>query len=198
MRSKAVLFALALGLVVAPVQGAFAFGIGSGLGSVKRLVEPKFISDRGATLAPMGHVVFCSRNPEECRVRGVAVVKLTEARSNELRRVNAQINRQIRAVNDKGDGLGDTWSIAVTKGDCEDFALTKRRELIRLGWPSRALRIAVARTPWGEGHAVLVVRTSDGDLVLDNRTSRIVPWHKTDLTWLKIQSQANARQWRAI
>ena len=36
----------------------------------------------------------------------------------------------------------------------------------------RALRIAVARTPPpGEGHAVLVVKTNNGDMVLDNRTN---------------------------
>jgi len=43
-----------------------------------------------------------------------------------------------------------------------------------------------------------VVKTSKGDLVLDNRTSAIRPWKNTDLRWVKIQSPDNPRLWLAI
>ena len=98
-------------------------------------------------------------------------------------------------VEDASTDAGDVWQVGVAAGDCEEFALTKRRNLIALGWPSRALRIAVARTGSGEGHAVLVVKSSRGDLVLDNRTDEIKPWTQTDLRWVKIQSGDNPRLW---
>ncbi|MNL69638.1 hypothetical protein D3C87_1945270 [compost metagenome] len=58
--------------------------------------------------------------------------------------------------------------------------------------------MAVARTRSGEGHAVLVVKTSKGDLVLDNRSSAIKPWRSTDLRWVKIQSGDNPKRWFAM
>jgi len=43
-------------------------------------------------------------------------------------------------------------------GDCNNYALEKRRELIALGWPRAALLLAAAVTETGEGHLVLVAR----------------------------------------
>jgi len=83
----------------------------------------------------------------------------------------------------------------VKQGDCEDFALTKRKKLIEMGWSSRSLRIAVALTGRGEGHAVLIAKTSEGDLVLDNRTSAIKDWRRTDLQLVMLQSKDNPQQW---
>ncbi|WP_346911916.1 transglutaminase-like cysteine peptidase [uncultured Roseibium sp.] len=199
MRNRTVLLAIFAGLLLAPVQGAFAFGLGGGLSSLKRQLEPRFISSRGPTLAPMGHVIFCAKEPSQCRSFGRSVVAMNAVKKQELNRINATVNHSIRPVNDRGSkGWADTWTVAPKSGDCEDFALTKRAELIARGWPSRALRIAVAKTSWGEGHAVLVVRTTDGDLVLDNRRSGVVPWHKSGLTWLKIQSPDDAKRWLAL
>ena len=62
-------------------------------------------------------------------------------------------------------GARDSWEVNVAAGDCEDFVLTKRRKLISLGWSPRTLRIAVARTASGEGHAVVALRGA----VLDGR-----------------------------
>ena len=147
MRNRAVLLAIFAGLLLAPVQGAFAFGLGGGLGSLKRQLEPRFISGRGPTLAPMGHVIFCARQPSQCRSFGRSVVAMTAVKKQELNRINTSVNHSIRPANDtSSNGWADTWSVAPQSGDCEDFALTKRAELIARGWPSRALRIAVAKT----------------------------------------------------
>jgi predicted transglutaminase-like cysteine proteinase len=157
----------------------------------------QYLVAREATLAPFAFVKFCRSNPADCsRANGPAVATLTADREKELGRVNTQVNRSIKAV--KEIGTRDRWEVDVTRGDCEDFALTKRRQLISLGWSPRTLRIAVTRTASGEGHAVLVVKTSKGDLVLDNRTSEIKRWQRTDLSWLKIQSGDNPRMWHAL
>ena len=158
---------------------------------IERLREGNF------TLAPFAAVKFCAANQELCRISvGEDVVELTPDRKQELQAVNSGINRAIKPKSD--EAKTDTWSVDVEAGDCEDYALTKRKHLIALGWSPRALRIAVAKTSSGEGHAVLVVKTSAADLVLDNRTAAIREWNKTDLNWIMIQSGENPRLWLSV
>jgi hypothetical protein len=48
-------------------------------------------------------------------------------------------------------GKEDVWSLPATgRGDCEDFALMKRKLLIERGWPSSALLLTAALTPQGD------------------------------------------------
>lgn len=159
-----------------------------------------FLPASKPTLAPMGFLIFCMKNPAQCRANSnQTMVALTSHMEATMRHVNTNINHTVRPVHDAGTGLGaDVWTIATTKGDCEDYALAKRAALIKLGWPTGALRIAVALTPSREGHAVLVVSTTHGDLVLDNRFDTIHAWRNTDLAWVKIQSSKNPRVWLAV
>ena len=55
--------------------------------------------------------------------------------------------------------------------------------------PRRALRMTVVIDEKGEGHAVLTLLTDRGDLVLDNKTSAVLPWHQTGYTFIKRESQ---------
>jgi len=145
-------------------------------------------------LAPFASIVFCMREPDQCRdTGGDAVVILDHDSKKELFSVNSEVNRSIRPVNDASGK--DDWNVDVSQGDCEDFALTKRKKLIELGWSSRSLRVAVAFTKTGEGHAVLVAATSEGDLVLDNRSNAIKDWRRTDLQFVAIQSKDNPQAW---
>lgn len=156
-----------------------------------------FISTSRTTLAPFAFVRFCRANLADCEAdNSASIVDLTKENRRKLQSVNVAVNRSIRPVNDSPKD--DVWAADVLSGDCEDFALTKRRHLIAQGWPARSLRIAIARTQSGDGHAVLVVKTSEGDLVLDNRFSTIRTWDKTDLIWEKIQSGENPRIWFGI
>lgn len=182
---------LALVLVASP-SVSFAAGPASAMRNLRIAVER--IKEGGYTLAPFAAVKFCLANKDQCEDSGGDdIIDLTDDRNQELLSVNAGINRAIKPVS---DNVGtDSWNTDVTAGDCEDYALTKRKHLLGLGWPSRALRIAVANTPSGEGHAVLVVKTSLGDLVLDNRTSNIREWNKTDLHWIAMQSARNPKIW---
>lgn len=190
--------AILAGMMVASTTQTVYAGPVAAMARPLRVAPPNaFISTSRNTLAPFAFIRFCRKNQDDCQAgEGHAIVQMNAQLNRELFSINAQVNRAIRPVND-GDN-DDQWAADVTSGDCEDFALTKRRKLISAGWPSRSLRIAVARTAAGEGHAVLVVKTSQGDLVLDNRTSTIRPWNRTDLTWLKIQSEENPRLWLEI
>ena len=149
------------------------------------------------TLAPFGFVSYCVRNADDCQeLSGPGSVKWTHALLRELRRVNYKVNRSLRPRNEAAGK--DQWRADVGSGDCEDYVLTKRRELIRRGFPVNAMRIAVVKTPNNVGHAVLVVSTSRGDIVLDNRTNSIVNWYETDLSWVMIQSGGNPLFWSEV
>ncbi len=156
----------------------------------------------GSTDAPIGHVQFCSDHPDDCREDAYGDVKviLTEDRWNELQTVNREVNLAIKPVSDQVQyGVIEKWTYPDSgKGDCEDYVLLKKRKLIQLGWPSSALLITVVRDENDEGHAVLTVRTHRGDLILDNKHSRILAWQSTPYTYIKRQSALDPRHWDSL
>jgi predicted transglutaminase-like cysteine proteinase len=194
---KTVVTLLALGFTAGNACSAFAAGPAGFARGMTGNSAASYISERGKIIPPFAQVLFCAQNPTECRDNnGLAVVALTDTQMLQLKDVNSAVNRTMVGRNDPRNELnGDVWKVNVRSGDCEDFALTKRSRLIAMGWSSRALRIATAYTPSGEGHAVLVVRTDKGDLVLDNRKSSIKNWRDTDLRWDKIQSGTDPYVW---
>ena len=140
--------------------------------------------------APKAYKKFCLSNPDECRQGGAQVVAYDARLMQKLRKVNNKVNRGIKWTKDHGN----VWKIGLGRGDCEDYALTKRSKLVKMGVPASSLRMAVVKDRKGRGHAVLVVRTSRGDLVLDNLTSRIKKRETTPYRWIGIAS-ANPRRW---
>ena len=188
---------LALTFAAGNVSSALAAGPAGLARGLNNNSAVSYISEKGKIIPPFAQVLFCAQNPAECRDNnGSEVLALTEKDMLQLKNVNSSVNRTIIGRNDSRSELnGDVWKVNVRSGDCEDFALTKRSRLMAMGWSSRALRIATAYTPAGEGHAVLVVRTDKGDLVLDNRQSSIKNWRDTDLRWDKIQSGTDPYVW---
>jgi len=117
----------------------------------------------------------------------------------EMVAVNNGVNTKVTPRTDMEIwGKPEVWSFPDKFGDCEDFALEKRRELIADGIPAGSLLITVVRQANGDGHAVLTVRTSDGDYILDNLEPRILAWQDTDYTFLKRQSVTNSGDWVSI
>src|SRR5712675_3527440 len=159
------------------------------------------IMDASPTLAPFQHVRFCLRYPSDCKSNPAENdhIELDAETSELLKRVNHSVNISIIPTRKSyGRNLGDGWTIAPDMGDCNDYAVTKRHELIEKGLPSKALRLAVVRTASGIGHLVLVVVTTKGDIVMDDLTEVIRPWQSTDYHWLKIQSATDSKFWYEI
>ncbi|WBL78439.1 transglutaminase-like cysteine peptidase [Bradyrhizobium xenonodulans] len=153
------------------------------------------------TLPPMAYTMFCLRYEDECRVqpqfRG-GLVRLTGERWALLRQINQIVNRSIIPdTTEAGSGV-EAWLINPGRGDCNDYAVTKRHELLNRGWPSGALLLSEVVTDWGKHHLILVVRTRSGDLVLDNLTPVIKPWARVPYRWVRIQSPNHARLWTTI
>jgi predicted transglutaminase-like cysteine proteinase len=119
---------------------------------------------------------------------------------HQLETVNRTVNVSVRSVSDAVHyGLQDYWELPFqggqNAGDCEDYVLQKRQMLLARGIPMTALSIALVKTSWGEPHAVLLVRSSQGDYVLDNLTPWIEPWTQVSYSWIKWQSGDNPEAW---
>ncbi|MGB7286680.1 MAG: transglutaminase-like cysteine peptidase, partial [Salaquimonas sp.] len=126
-------------------------------------------------------------------------VKLTQARWTEMVRANNRANKSIIPVTDMDYyGTEEYWVMPKSHGDCEDFALMKRKELLSKGWPASSLLITVVRQPNGDGHAVLTVRTNRADYVLDNLNGEILQWDQTDYTYIKRQTPRHSGIWQSI
>ncbi|MEZ5842175.1 MAG: transglutaminase-like cysteine peptidase [Hyphomicrobiaceae bacterium] len=155
----------------------------------------------GQATAPYGWGQFCRANPSQCRETRVTEsrVPATRAMLAELDTVNRAINTAIQPATDlEVYGVTEYWTLPTTRGDCEDYALLKRKVLAERGWPTAALLMTVVRDETGDGHAVLTVRTTAGDYVLDNKVSDIKLWHETPYTYVMRQSYLNPHVWVSL
>ena len=178
------------------LASVIAVGLTAGLAPdpvVAAIVGTMRVMER--TSPPAGHVYFCASNPEFCKRHGQGTVALSQQSWDQLVKVNASVNSSIKS---KPDGRIDQWSAYVREGDCEDYALTKQQELLRMGWPSDALLITTAFLEDGTYHAVLMVRTDRGEFVLDNLVQTIMPWQEVHYRWNKRQAVGNPQIWQRI
>ncbi len=166
-----------------------------------RLSHPDVMRTYGDASPPIGYVGFCQREPQECKVKNSSLsrMNLTQERWDELNSINTLVNTMIAPASDEElYGQVEYWTIPVTKGDCEDYVLLKRKKLIDLGWPESDLLITVVRDERGDGHAVLTVRTNKGDFILDNKESRILPPSLTPYDYIKRQAFQDPMSWVSL
>ncbi len=162
---------------------------------------PTFMTAGPRTTQPIGHYELCQQYPVECsqRTRQTSSVELTRPLWSKIVKINNDVNEQVAPRTDQEMwGIEERWSYPGAEGDCEDYVLEKRRRLMEIGMPAGSLLITVVRQRNGAGHAVLTVRTSLGDFILDNLESRVLDWTKTDYTYLKRQSDQNSGVWVSI
>ncbi len=146
-------------------------------------------------------VSFCRSYGAECAVdlAEPARIALTPAAWSAIVSVNRRVNKAVQPMTDLEHlHVADRWDLAEDGiGDCEDFQLLKRHLLAEAGLPRRAMRMTVVIDEKGEGHAVLTLITDRGDLILDNKTSAILPWHRTGYVFVKRESQ-DAQAWVSL
>lgn len=162
----------------------------------------RFAETRGGTLPPVGFVTFCGHHPEECSAAGHhagALMRMPLRRWQQATEVNRMVNAKVAPVSDQElYGQKEYWAYATDAGDCEDYALLKKRMLERLGFARSALLITVVRDERDDGHAVLMLRTEQGDFILDNRRDEIRHWSEFDYTYLKRQSERDPKEWVSL
>jgi predicted transglutaminase-like cysteine proteinase len=157
---------------------------------------------RAAADTPSGFISFCMRFADQCERKPsvTAFVALDGQTWKTLSRINRKVNDSIWPEDDqKHYGRAEYWTIPTDGyGDCDDYAVTKRKELLNAGFPASALRLAVVYSPRTERHAVLTVATDKGDLVLDNMAETIVSWNATGYTWIERQAATDPMRWVSL
>jgi len=118
-----------------------------------------------------------------------------------LNGVNRHVNESIRYAPARAlYGDADYWTLpleagGLRAGDCKDYVLEKRKALVEQGVPSGDLSIAVVMLRNGVAHAVLLVATDHGELVLDSLSSWITPWNQLDYHWISRQAPGQQLVW---
>lgn len=194
---KKVLLAVAL-----VAQAAVASTVSAEPVRTSRTAAPSpFMRVFGASPPPFGFVHFCERMPSECVASfgNEPRFDASPVRLSELDHINRRINAAITPATDlELYGVAEHWTVPTDSGDCEDYALLKRQILMKRGWPASALLMTVVRDERGDGHAVLTVRTAQGDFILDNKTSDIRLWHQTGYRFVMRQSFVEPRLWMSL
>ena len=196
----------AIVLVLAVLAAGIAASSGDGRADTIRTLRSAersiaYMRVYGNAQPPYGFVRFCEASPKSCNgdQRQDARFTADATRLAELDDVNRMVNTTIEPLTDlELYGVTELWTLPVDKGDCEDYALLKRKMLIDRGWPASALLLTVVRDERGDGHAVLTARTAQGDFILDNKITEVRVWNKTPYEFVMRQSYLNPRVWVSL
>ena len=185
--------AIGTGLTLAAMALGFSGSATAGqmLAALPRTSQPVVAQGDARPIAAW--VDYCRRNPADCAVdrSEPELVTMSPKVWALLNGTTRRVNTAIQPMTDMEHwGVADRWDIPEDGfGDCEDYQLLKRKLLAEAGLPRRAMRMTVVIDEKNEGHAVLMVRTTIGDLVLDNKTDAVLPWFQTGYVFVKRESQ---------
>ena len=154
----------------------------------------------GQTTIPVGYYELCRRLATECSRPAVSdSVELTRERWSQMLKVNTQVNASVKPMTDlENFGVEERWAYPKAVGDCEDYALMKRKLLNQSGFPLGSLLMTVGRDAKGGGHAVLTIVTDKGDFVLDNVEQKILLWRDAEIYFQKRQAQTDPNTWVSL
>ncbi|MBW4708108.1 transglutaminase-like cysteine peptidase [Roseobacter sp. YSTF-M11] len=159
----------------------------------------KFLLPQRTISAPAGFAGLCAKYRWVCAPSARSNIS-EDATLRAAKAINNRVNRQVRQIEDQVQyGREELWTLPTARGgDCEDLVLLKKKLLIEHGIPSENLLIATVLDRKLNSHAVLILRTAGGDLVLDSLTNKIMPWKRTGHTFLKLQNPDALNQWHAV
>ncbi len=186
--------ARAVSVVLAATIFALPFAAGAAEPANKLYLVAKVHSK-----APSGAIRLCASYAWACAASG-RNAQITRQHFSLANQVNRKINTTTKSVSDLRQYQSeDYWALPTRRGgDCEDFALLKKRELVRLGFPAQRLLLATAIDRKRGAHAVLVMRTDEGDFVLDSLRNEILPWSSTRYTFVRMQNPTSPRKWVGV
>lgn len=189
-------------LMAGAIAAAIAIPSAATIGAER---EPtKFVSVGEVTRPPFGWVQFCQNYAPKWECDTLPTTARDIAMSpkvwNYLVQINKWVNDNVRPITDEEHwGTVEHWSYPDDGyGDCDNYVLLKRKMLIEGGWPREALLITVVRDRNGDGHAVLTVKTDEGEFILDNQSQEILLWWETGYRFVKRQSQIDPNVWMSL
>lgn len=147
---------------------------------------------------PPGTETLCSAVPASCAGGKVAAARTPSSELALAGDINRNVNATLRPLRDP-DGVGRSWTPpAGGIGDCKHYAVIKKQMLVKAGVDPGRLMLAIVAAGGPQMHAVLVLRTNERDVVLDNLSDRILDWRESGYTFLKMQRAGDGRRWDLI
>jgi predicted transglutaminase-like cysteine proteinase len=118
----------------------------------------------------------------------------------QLDAVNRKTNKHKYITDIVNWGITDYWEtpkeFVIKDGDCEDFAITKFKSLLYLGFKNEDMRIVVLQDlNLKIAHAVLAVYVNGKPYILDNQAEQVIPADKIK-HYLPIYSINETNWWR--
>lgn len=161
--------------------------------------ESAFIPNGVASPPPAGATQLCKKYSWACARESSRTLSLS-SELKVVRQVNRSVNASTREVTDRTQyRTAEKWALPTAKGgDCEDIALLKKKELVKAGVDPKRLLIATVLDRRKSGHAVLIYRSSNGDMILDNQTNQIKPWATTKYLFLRMQDPNQPHRWVGV
>ena len=195
----------------APDNGAPRLSPATWGGSTQSLLQPAVLTSSPpqdpfqvkASPAPADHVAdpLNLSDADADAPQTVQPIAITPQMMTMLDGINRHVNESIRYASARAlYGNADYWTLpleagGLRAGDCKDYVLEKRKALVEQGVPSADLSIAVVLLRDGIAHAVLLVATDHGELVMDSLSSWIEPWNKLDYHWVSRQAPGQQLVW---
>ena len=167
----------------------------------------KFLHMGAQAPALSGQVELCKRLPDTCirTTNEYTPLRVDTAFMKDLAAENVFINASIAPMEDKRQyDKEEYWNFPDTgAGDCEDYVLAKMKSFHeKFGVPLNNMSIVhVEITPDEKDvgrHVVLAVRTSDGDYLFDNQTSKVMFPYETSYKFISATSFENFTAWKDI
>ncbi|WP_253276803.1 transglutaminase-like cysteine peptidase [Ruegeria sp. 6PALISEP08] len=161
--------------------------------------EGRFIPTVTSSPPPTGARNLCRQYSWACTAARSSTLTI-QSEMQLVKEINRRVNVSTRDVTDQSQyKTRELWALPTARGgDCEDFALLKKRDLIHAGVDPSKLFIATVLDTRRTAHAVLIYRSTQGDLVLDNLTNRIKPWSKTRYLFLRMQDPKKPGRWVGV
>jgi predicted transglutaminase-like cysteine proteinase len=124
-------------------------------------------------------------------------VALTPDRWDELQSIQTAVDASTTYV------PSDSWDPLSSAGDCKTFASRTTLALLERGWPAGAVRVATAfvndgSAQNGASHAVVLVDTDHGTIVLDSRQAGPRPWESLSYIWLSAEVPGGHGNWSLL
>lgn len=134
-----------------------------------------YVPHRATALPPLGFTLFCHVHLDDCVEKAAFESFSKSSAEKKLRNLDAMnqlVNSEILPHPFLQTALpNERWLVMPHCGYCYDYAITKRHQLLRMGWPSSALQLANVKMKTGEHHLVLVAAIDQRKFVLDNLSS---------------------------
>lgn len=121
------------------------------------------------------------------------MITLTQEVWDLLQKVQQDVNKEPYKTDLQLYHTEEFWTIMNGNGgDCEDYALTKRQNLINAGLDATHLLPAIGLDSNGAGHCVLLVETDKGTYAMDNNLINVVAWDDNRVTIKKWIERADS------